>query len=102
MHVWRYYESRIIFVPSILIQIFCFLAGNGLENNILVVAMHPTETKKYNKIYNVIGTPNHPLHTLKMVTLLYSQDGIFDDDNSREAMRVIPEFFLQRVLQNHM
>lgn len=54
--------------------------------------MHPTETEKYNKLYNVIGTPNHPLHALKMVSLLYSQYRVFDDDNSKEAMRVIQDF----------
>lgn len=58
--------------------------------------MHPTETGKHNTIYNVIGTPTHPLHTLKMISLLYSRDLIFDDVNSREATGVIKDFLFSK------
>ena len=60
--------------------------------------MYPTENGKYNKIFNVIGSPTHRLHSLKVTSLLYSRDDIFDDDNSREAVRVMKDFLFSEGL----
>lgn len=91
-----YFMYQIIFVLLISIKLFYFFVDNRLENNILVVAMYPTENGKYNKIYNVFGSPNHPLHFLKVTSLLYSRDQIFDDGYSREAVRVISDFLFPK------
>lgn len=72
---------------------FCFFAGNRLEN-ILVVAMHLSETGKFNDIRNVIGTRSHPLHSLKMISLLYSNDGIFNFEITTSAVNVMRDFLL--------
>lgn len=61
--------------------------------------MYPTETGKTEPIRNEIGTPNHPLHSIKIRSLRYSQNRIFDDDISREAVIEI-EHFLKIPLQN--
>lgn len=53
-----------------------------------------SETGKVNEIRNVIGTPSHPLHSLKMISLVYSNDGIFNFDITTSAENVMKDFLL--------
>ena len=74
--------------------------GNGIENCILVVAMHLTKSGKYNRILNVIGTPTHPLHSLGITSILYSCDHVFDDNRKKEAVKDINCFLFSSAVDN--
>lgn len=63
--------------------------------------MHLTESGKHNKIHNVIGTPTHPLHFIKMTSILYSPDRIFNDSLKKEAVDDIKVFLFTPDVDNN-
>ena len=62
--------------------------------------MHLTESGKHNKIINVIGTPADSTHLIKMTSILYSRDRIFNDEIKEEAVEDINRFLFSPALEH--
>lgn len=78
---------------------FVVVVGNGgkwLEKSILVVAMHLTDSGRRNKVFNFIGTNNHPLHSLKLTNIFYRKNHIFDDNAKTQARKDIKRFLQEK------